>query len=86
MKAVRDTQTSQIPVHLMDSHYQGAGKLGHGAGYRYAHDYPNHYVKQQYLPDSVVGAKFYEPTENGYEKQIRSYLDFLDKSAMHGQM
>ncbi len=86
MKAVRDTQTSQIPVHLMDSHYQGAGKLGHGAGYRYAHDYPNHYVKQQYLPDSVVGTKFYEPTENGYEKQIRSYLDFLDKSAMHGQM
>lgn len=80
MEAVKDTQTSQIPVHLMDSHYQGAGKLGHGIGYQYAHDYPHHYVKQQYLPDSVVGAKFYEPTENGYEKQIRSHLAFLGKS------
>lgn len=80
MEAVKDTQTSQIPVHLMDSHYQGAGKLGHGIGYQYAHDYPHHYVEQQYLPDSVVGAKFYEPTENGYEKQIRSHLAFLGKS------
>lgn len=86
MEAVRDTQTSQIPVHLMDSHYRGAGKLGHGAGYLYAHDYPNHYVKQQYLPDSVAGTKFYEPTENGYEKQIKSHLAFLEKSAVHGQM
>lgn len=86
MEAVRDTQTAQIPVHLMDSHYQGAGKLGHGAGYRYAHDYPHHYVKQQYLPDSVAGAKFYEPTENGYEKQIKSHLAFLEKSVVHGQM
>ncbi len=86
MEAVKDTQTSQIPVHLMDSHYQGAGKLGHGIGYQYAHDYPHHYVKQQYLPDSVVGAKFYEPTENGYEKQIREHLAFLEKSSTRGQM
>ncbi len=86
MEAVRDTQTSQIPVHLMDSHYRGAGKLGHGAGYQYAHDYPHHYVKQQYLPDSVADAKFYEPTENGYEKQIKSHLAFLEKSVVHGQM
>ncbi len=86
MEAVRDTQTSQIPVHLMDSHYRGAGKLGHGAGYQYAHDYPHHYVKQQYLPDSVADAKFYEPTENGYEKQIKSHLAFLRKSATDGQM
>lgn len=86
MEAVRDTQTAQIPVHLMDSHYRGAGKLGHGAGYQYAHDYPHHYVKQQYLPDSVAGAKFYEPTENGYEKQIKSHLAFLEKSVVHGQM
>lgn len=85
METVKDTQTSQIPVHLMDSHYQGAGKLGHGTGYLYAHDYPNHYVKQQYLPDSLVGTKFYEPTDNGYEKKIRMHLAFLE-SAVHGQM
>lgn len=77
MGAVRDTQTAPVPVHLQDSHYRGAGKLGHGSGYLYAHDYPNHYVAQQYLPDGLTSAKFYEPTENGYEKQIKQRLAFL---------
>ncbi len=77
MEAVRDTQAKPVPVHLQDSHYQGAKRLGHGSGYLYAHDYPNHYVEQQYLPDGMEGRRFYEPTENGYERQIRSHMAFL---------
>lgn len=74
MQVVKDTKTPPIPTHLQDSHYKSAGKLGHGIGYQYAHDYPNHYVKQQYLPDGLTGQKFYEPTEIGYEKDIRAYF------------
>ncbi len=77
MEAVKNTKTSPVPVHLQDSHYPGAQKLGHGKGYLYAHDFPNHYVKQQYLPDGLEEARFYEPTEQGYEKQIRERLYFL---------
>ena len=66
-----------IPTHLQDAHYKGAAKLGHGIGYKYAHDYPNHYVEQQYLPDGVVGEKFYEPSEQGYEKTQKEWLEFL---------
>ncbi len=77
MKVVKTTKTAPVPVHLQDSHYRGAQKLGHGQGYLYAHDFPNHYVKQQYLPDGLTEEIFYEPTENGYEKQIKSHLSFL---------
>ena len=77
MEAVKNTRTAQVPVHLQDSHYRGAGKLGHGQGYLYAHDFPDHYVKQQYLPDGLTEACFYEPTENGYEKEIKSWLTYL---------
>lgn len=77
MEAVKSTRTAPVPVHLKDSHYKGAGKLGHGQGYLYAHDFPNHYVEQQYLPDGLTEARFYEPTENGYEKQIKSWLTSL---------
>lgn len=77
MGVVRTTKTAPVPAHLQDSHYKGAKKLGHGQGYLYAHDFPNHYVEQQYLPDGLVGMTFYEPTENGYEKQIKSHLAFL---------
>lgn len=66
-----------MPNHLRDSHYKGAGKLGHGQGYLYAHSYPHHYVKQQYLPDGMEDAVFYTPTDNGYEKQMGDYLEFL---------
>lgn len=74
MELVGREKTAPIPAHLQDAHYKSAGKLGHGIGYQYAHDYPNHYVDQQYLPDALVGMKFYEPTENGYEKDIREYF------------
>lgn len=73
LEAVRNTKTT-VPVHLQDSHYKGAGKLGHGTGYQYAHDYPNHYVEQQYLPTELKEKVFYQPTDNGYEKKIQEYF------------
>ena len=76
MESVR-TQKTTVPAHLQDAHYKGAAKLGHGTGYKYAHDYPEHYVKQQYLPDEIKNAKFYEPTEMGFEKQIKDRLERL---------
>ena len=76
--AVRNNKTT-VPTHLQDAHYKGAQKLGHGIGYKYAHDYPDHYVKQQYLPDELLGTTFYEPTENGYEKNIKEYLERIRK-------
>ena len=74
MDVVKHTKTPPVPVHLQDAHYKAAGKLGHGDGYKYAHDYPNHYVEQQYLPDGLEGQKVYEPTENGHEAVIREYF------------
>ena len=77
--AIKNTKTMPVPVHLQDSHYKGASKLGHGQGYLYAHDFENHYVEQQYLPDGMEGTEFYRPTENGYEKKIKEHLRFLKK-------
>ena len=66
-----------IPPYLQDAHYPGAGKLGHGIGYEYAHDFPKHFSKQRYLPEELKDRKFYRPSENGYEKKIQEYLDWL---------
>ena len=74
MSMVRERETGQVPPYLRDAHYGGAKNLGHGIGYKYAHNYPEHYVKQQYLPDEMVGERFYEPSENGYEKEIGERL------------
>ena len=63
----------RIPAYLMDAHYKGAAKLGHGAGYQYSHDYPNHYSGQQYLPDEAKDERFYELSDNGYEAKIKEY-------------
>lgn len=68
-----------VPAHLQDSHYRGSSKLGHGIGYKYAHDYPNHYVEQQYLPDEIKDAVFYEPGDNGKEKEIKEWLRYIRK-------
>ena len=81
MHMVESGQTPPIPVHLQDSHYKSAGKLGHGIGYQYAHDFKNHYVAQQYLPDALAGTRFYEPTDMGYEKQIRDHLEKIRREA-----
>ncbi len=85
MDAVKHQQAMPVPVHLQDAHYRGAAKIGHGLGYRYAHDYPNHYVEQQYLPDGMVGQTFYHPSDNGYEKQIRAHMDFIREEARKNQ-
>ena len=74
MSMVRDRETGQVPPYLRDGHYSGAQKLGNAIGYKYAHNYPEHYVKQQYLPDEMVGEKFYQPSDNGYEKKIGERL------------
>lgn len=81
LKQVEHERTATIPSYLMDAHYKGAAKLGHGIGYKYAHDYPNHYVKQQYLPDEIKDAIYYVPSSNGYEEQIGTYLDRIRKEA-----
>ncbi|MBQ8639226.1 MAG: replication-associated recombination protein A [Lachnospiraceae bacterium] len=77
LDTVQQTRTAPIPVHLQDAHYKGAAKLGHGDGYQYAHAFPKHYVKQQYLPDGLEDRVFYEPSDNGYERKIREHMSWL---------
>ena len=67
---IRSRKTGSVPSYLRDGHYEGAKKLGNAIGYKYAHDYPEHYVKQQYLPDDIKDMNFYEPSANGREKEI----------------
>lgn len=74
MHVVDNEKTASIPPYLMDAHYKGASKLGHGLGYKYAHDYENHYVEQQYLPDELKDRVFYVPSDNGYEQNIKEYF------------
>lgn len=71
MQEVERSGDLPIPTPLMDTHYKGAVKLGHGIGYKYPHDYENNYVEQQYLPDELVNERFYHPSENGNEQNIR---------------
>jgi putative ATPase len=78
-KAVKAVKTT-VPSHLMDGHYKGSSKLGKGIGYKYAHDYPNNYVQQQYLPSELKGEQFYHPSENGYEKKIKEHMKKLTQS------
>lgn len=81
MEMVKNNETPPVPVHLKDAHYKGAAKLGHGLGYKYAHDYKNHYVKQQYLPDGMEGEVFYEPSGNGYEEKVISHMKRIREEA-----
>ena len=78
---VHATGDLPIPTHLQDAHYKGAAKLGHGTGYKYAHDYPNDYVEQQYLPYELSGREFYQPSGNGYEVKIREHMARIKKEA-----
>ena len=77
MEMVRETGNLPIPAHLQDAHYKSASKLGHGIGYKYAHDYPDNYVEQQYLPYELNGKEFYRPSGNGYEVKIRDHMKKL---------
>ncbi len=81
IQTVRETGNLPIPPHLQDAHYKSAGKLGHGIGYKYAHDYKDHYVKQQYLPYELNGKEFYNPTGNGYELKIKEHMKRLRERA-----
>ena len=72
-KALTDTQ-GEVPIHLRDTHYKGAKFFGHGAGYKYPHDFDNHFVRQQYLPDEKISARYYEPTTQGAEAAIKRRL------------
>ena len=78
--AVKHTRTT-VPSHLQDAHYPGSANLGRGTGYKYAHDYPNHYVKQQYMPSELEGRVFYRPSDNGYEKTIAAHMKKLKEEA-----
>ncbi len=74
LEDVKTKKAGNVPAHLRDASYSGAEKLGHGQGYKYVHDFPNHYVPQQYMP---FQATYYSPTEQGYEKKIKDRLDKL---------
>lgn len=81
MQEVEKSGNLPIPPHLQDAHYKGAAKLGRGTGYKYAHEYPNHYVRQQYLPYELSGKEFYRPTGNGYEAKIREHMSRIKREA-----
>ena len=80
-ETVKKTGNLPVHTHLQDAHYKGAAKLGHGIGYKYAHDYKNHYVKQQYLPYELSGTEFYKPSFNGYEQKIAEHMKKIKKEA-----
>lgn len=81
MDDVAKRKTPPIPPHLMDAHYKGAAKLGHGIGYKYSHNYKNHYCRQQYLPDELVGTTFYELSDIGYEATMKEYMEKIRREA-----
>ena len=81
MEVVKTQKTAPIPAHLQDAHYKSAAKLGHGAGYLYAHDYKNHYVRQQYLPYELSGREFYQPGGMGYEVKIKEHMQRIRREA-----
>lgn len=85
MNTVGEQKHMPVPAHLRDGHYHGAAKLGRGQGYQYAHDYPNHYVKQQYLPVGMEGETFYHPSANGYERKIQEHMKFLKNQVETGK-
>lgn len=76
LESVKERETT-VPAHLQDAHYKGSKNLGRGTGYKYAHDYPKHYVRQQYLPEEIADARFYEPGDNGYEKKIKGWMKMI---------
>ena len=72
---VRAGRIGTVPIHLRDAHYAGARPLGHGQDYRYAHDEPHAVAAQQYLPDELVGTRYYTPSDRGYERSVTERLD-----------
>ena len=85
METVKDVKVETLPPHLQDAHYKGHEALGRGVGYKYAHLYPNHYVEQQYLPDEVKDMRFYIPSENGKEREIREWFEKIRPGFFKGE-
>ena len=81
LESVQKEHINTIPPHLQDAHYKSHSKLGRGIGYQYAHAFKNHYVKQQYLPDELVGRTFYNLSDMGYEKKLKEYMDKIKAEA-----
>ncbi len=81
MRDIATMDTGDIPKHLKDSHYGGAKKMGHGAGYQYAHAFPGHYVEQQYLPDKIKDRQYYQPGDNKTEQAAKAYWDAVKAAA-----
>ncbi len=79
MADIQNSDTGDVPLHLKDSHYGGAKKMGRGLTYQYPHSYPNHYVKQQYLPDNIKNKRYYEGGSNKNEQAIREYWEKVKK-------
>ena len=80
MAEVEKSGSLQIPPYLQDAHYPGSKNLDRGTGYKYAHDYPNHYVEQQYLPNEIKDMRFYEISDIAYEGRLQKYFDFIGKA------
>ena len=80
---VRAGKAGPVPPHLCDAHYAGAERIGHGTHYRYAHDEPHAVASQQYAPDELVGARYYEPTDRGYERDVTTRLARI-RQILHG--
>jgi len=74
LEDIEKRKLGPVPIHLRDAHYKGAGKLGHGKGYKYPHLSEGNYVEQQYLPEELNGVKYYQPYESGYEKEINKRI------------
>ena len=81
MSDIASKDTGSIPAHLQDSHYGGAEKLGRGIEYKYPHSYPNHYIEQQYLPDKIKDAKYYEYGNNKAENAAKEYWDKIKENS-----
>ena len=81
LESVQKEHINTIPPHLQDAHYKSHSKLGRGIGYKYSHNYTNHYCEQQYLPDELVGRKFYELSDMGYEKKLKEYMEKIRSEA-----
>src|SRR5450830_140923 len=82
---VRAGRIGTVPMHLRDAHYAGARPLGHGQGYRYAHDEPHAVAAQQYLPDELVGTRYYTPSDRGYERSVADRLDRIRSILSSGE-
>ncbi len=81
LESVQKEHINTIPPHLQDAHYKSHSKLGRGIGYKYSHNYKNHYCEQQYLPDELVGRKFYNLSDMGYEKKLKEYMEKIHSEA-----